>query len=1794
MAQEEGMTYQDLQLNWRFAMLVLAEVTMQRQIGAHGVLRFSCVVEESQGEQITRQVASQEPVTLLNKHDGDIYFNGFIQEIRLKVVQNVHYVEVDAISYSYLMDIEKKERSFQNTAQSYESILKEVVGAYPGGHFLSKMDLGLPIGQLAIQYVETDWEFLKRLLSRLSAVLIPEITGDSVRFWVGLGDSKMLPTRQVNYRLKKDLAAFREATKQFGQSLAAYDFVVCEFTSVYHYGIGDCLELAGQRYFISAVDASLTDGILRFTYVAKKKPAIRQHLIRNEQLVGAAMEGTVIDVANNVVKLHLDIDKKQDVATAKWFGFAAEGNNTFYYMPQLGARGKLYFPSMDESEAMAIQSVRVAPSSPKEKGKSDKKMSNPAIKSFGTDKGKELRLAEDEIQLTAKKDVLHITGNDESGITIDTDQSTLMHSDVKIHFDAPTIDVTGTDSVNLTNGHGAFMSLEKDHQVSSSVIRVTGTNKKALPQKENPKAEEESGGWLDWVQAGLDVAGFIPGIGTFADVLNAGISLARGNYAEAAMNLAAAVPLAGDGVKAASMAVKASKVGKAAMKAAKNGTKIGKVLRALNKVVTLVKTVANTAKKVLGIMAKVEEAMMKLMQKGLAKLLTKINHGILKRGKFADNKWVKNLSEKLCKYGFEPVDLVSGAMVYDNTDFAYPGAIPFDWSWRWGSIATNVGSLGHGVQFKYDTYLDLDVEEHAIVAILTDGRGAVFPELLVGQKEYNRREKLWLERTEEEYRLFDTQESLTYHYRARNKSETEFALMQISNDTVYTIDFIYDANDWLTGVVDSADRKFTVTHYPTGRIQDVTFEGETGQKKLVSYTYNDAQDLTSFTDALGQSSRMKYREHLMYQRVDRDNLSFYWDYDASGRVVHTWGDGGVLEGFITYHDELGYNEVKNSVGAVTEYHYDADHLIVKTVYPNGGVETFAYDEDFCMTEATDVLEKTTRYQYDAYGFPQSVDYADGTSERFVYDAYGKLVSATDVAGAVTANAYNEQEQLVQVLDQDGNAVQFRYDDAGFVSEVENPLGEVIRVSYDDAGNLRMIELADGSREKWAYNEEGQCVTATNPLGGTQTFDYDALMRLVKTQTPDGNKIRMDYDEYGNVLKLRDNQKEIRYDYSILGKMTMVEQDGHRVKMQYDNEEQLVEMTNEAGNRYKLEYDLEGNIVREVFFNGMERSYIRDVAGRLMQINRPEERFSRFLYHETGELGNIIYSDGTWVGYEYDSAGQMVKLGNAEATTEFEMNSQGLVTKESQSGYDVMSEYDVLGRRTRVTSSLGAYFTQSYDHVGNLTAVRAMKNKEAVWEMALAHNEIGQEVARVLPGELKQKQRYDVAGRVIEDSVQVGSRRLQNRTYQWDIDGQLKQVHQMLTNKQHAFDYDRFGNVVKATYGVADEVNRQADATNNYFETFSKTDRSYGENGELLHKDGTNYRYDGEGNLIEKEAENGDLWQYTYFGNGLLKEVTRPDGGTVSFAYDALGRRIRKKMPDGATKEFVWDGQVLLHEWQSEASEDVTTWLFEDGALTPSAKLTPNGNYSILSNYLGVPERAYDSDGTLVWSMELDIYGRMQEFEGERDFVPFRFPGQYEDAEIELYYNRFRYYDPDQGNYTQVDPIGLAGGNPTLYGYVFNTLVDLDFFGLLRTHRKNAGLAGYSGQFQSHHVIPQEVWKNKKNFFDKIGLTRQNGMNGKGNVIAMPGCVEEIGKGPLLTDVIHNGSHPDYNSLVNKKIERMERRLKQEVGQQFENLTDEMKAKYKKEISAYQDRLKNLIKAGRGPFISKCQGNLKLR
>ncbi|MDR2424542.1 MAG: RHS repeat-associated core domain-containing protein, partial [Prevotellaceae bacterium] len=78
--------------------------------------------------------------------------------------------------------------------------------------------------------------------------------------------------------------------------------------------------------------------------------------------------------------------------------------------------------------------------------------------------------------------------------------------------------------------------------------------------------------------------------------------------------------------------------------------------------------------------------------------------------------------------------------------------------------------------------------------------------------------------------------------------------------------------------------------------------------------------------------------------------------------------------------------------------------------------------------------------------------------------------------------------------------------------------------------------------------------------------------------------------------------------------------------------------------------------------------------------------------------------------------------------------------------------------------------------------------------------------------------------------------------------------------------------------------------------------------------------------------------------------------------------------------------------------------------------------------------------------------------------PFRWQGQYHDSETGLYYNRFRYYSPEEGVYLSQDPIGLNGG-AALYAYVHDTNSWIDPFGLLANRGEDLYVGTYNQSYR---------------------------------------------------------------------------------------------------------------------------------
>ncbi|WP_342503646.1 hypothetical protein [Lysinibacillus sp. FSL L8-0126] len=366
---------------------------------------------------------------------------------------------------------------------------------------------------------------------------------------------------------------------------------------------------------------------------------------------------------------------------------------------------------------------------------------------------------------------------------------------------------------------------------------------------------------------------------------------------------------------------------------------------------------------------------------------------------------------------------------------------------------------------------------------------------------------------------------------------------------------------------------------------------------------------------------------------------------------------------------------------------------------------------------------------------------------------------------------------------------------------------------------------------------------------------------------------------------------------------------------------------------------------------------------VQRIQRPGDRWTTYQHDGLGNVIRADYYDDTWETFGYDKNGSLIQTENEHVTVKFERDSSGQVIKEWQNDHWIASSYDELGNRSQITSSLGAKIDVARNEMGDVSQITASSSEQAHWTASMQYNELGQEIERILPGDVISKWQYDVTGRPTHHRISSQNRDTRRRVYNWDVNHRLRSMVNELTGVKVTYGYDEFSNLVWSNQGDQfDFLHRNVDDVGNLYETKEKTDRVYGAGSRLLETREATFSYD-EGNLIQKVEKNDDTWKYEYNGNGMMAKVIRPDITEVTFKYDSLGRRI-EKCSEEKTTSFVWDGNTILHECFSEndstelENDNLVTWVFNDG-FVPSAKITSEGNYSIVSDYLGTPVEAYD-------------------------------------------------------------------------------------------------------------------------------------------------------------------------------------------------------------------------------------------
>ena len=446
-----------------FHFIDLLQVQIDKRPNEHPTACIIGRISDEDDAAVERSSAGQKVSITATARDGGrerVLFEGIAAEVGVSVENGVRILTVHGIGNTVFMDMERATRTCQVGSATYSEILSALGEDDRRFGFISPRYGSERIGRMLVQYEETDWEFCKRMASRLHTVVIPSGSLPSPYLSIGLprGGARyeISPT---HYKIRKDAIEYLEL-KENGVGLSERDAVYYEIETREIYELCDQVIFKGRPLYVYSVSSELRGAELYHTYVLKEESGFCSKEAFNQKLVGASLEGVVKAIDCDKVKIV--IAGYWDQFKKKWFTYStvysSPDGTGWYFMPEEGDAVRLYFPSEHEDEAYVVSSTHVTHGS----------RSDPDTKFIRTVHGKEIIFKPKSIRITNGAGS-SITLDDKDGIDIETskqlrltasDNITITGQGKVIVRGNKGVDVVQNDSeiniaenIDLTSGH---------------------------------------------------------------------------------------------------------------------------------------------------------------------------------------------------------------------------------------------------------------------------------------------------------------------------------------------------------------------------------------------------------------------------------------------------------------------------------------------------------------------------------------------------------------------------------------------------------------------------------------------------------------------------------------------------------------------------------------------------------------------------------------------------------------------------------------------------------------------------------------------------------------------------------------------------------------------------------------------------------------------------------------------------------------------------------------------------------------------------------------------------------------------------------------------------------------------------------------------------------------------------------------------------------------------------------------------------------------------------------------------
>ncbi len=315
--------------------------------------------------------------------------------MRLEVENETCIIEVILKSGSSLMDSERRTRSFQEVGLTYDTLLETCNKTYQDSGKIMTEGKKKTIDEFIMQYGETDWQFIKRLASRIQTVVVPECKTKGVKYYFGVPiRNDRISENTCEYFITSDMQEYATKKGQ-GLNLSKEDTVCYLWKDREIYELGQHKVIDGKDLYIFKIETLLKGNELTHTYHMKTKMGLCMPYQYNQALSGISLIAVVTRVKHEMVQITIDKDDNVQATGSYWFPFAtvyssADGTG-WYCMPEPGDRVRLYFPTREEEGAYVASAYHEG---------SAKLRQDPDIKFWRNKEGKEIQLTPEYVLIT--------------------------------------------------------------------------------------------------------------------------------------------------------------------------------------------------------------------------------------------------------------------------------------------------------------------------------------------------------------------------------------------------------------------------------------------------------------------------------------------------------------------------------------------------------------------------------------------------------------------------------------------------------------------------------------------------------------------------------------------------------------------------------------------------------------------------------------------------------------------------------------------------------------------------------------------------------------------------------------------------------------------------------------------------------------------------------------------------------------------------------------------------------------------------------------------------------------------------------------------------------------------------------------------------------------------------------------------------------------------------------------------------------------------------------------------------